>query len=105
MSLTWRIGPAVDVVEIAAQATARPTCPELLLAEELIQVLREPRAPRLALELTEAAAVLGTSKRFFDEHVRDELRLVRRGRRVLVPVRELERWLTESAALTLKAQR
>jgi excisionase family DNA binding protein len=58
----------------------------------------------LAFELGEAAAALGVSKKFFDEHIRHELRVVRRGRRVLVPVRELERWLAENAALTLAGQ-
>jgi excisionase family DNA binding protein len=76
-----------------------------VLIEELGRLLAQPRAPRLAVELTEAAAALGVSKKFFDQHVRHELRLVRRGRRVLVPVRELERWLAENAALTLEGQR
>lgn len=47
--------------------------------------------------------MLGVSKKFFDEHVRPELRLVRRGRKVLVPIRELERWLEANAAVTLAA--
>jgi hypothetical protein len=38
---------------------------------------------------------------FFADHVQAELRLVRRGRLILVPVRELERWLERNAALTL----
>jgi len=56
---------------------------------------------RLALSPDEAAAAVGVSRDFFDLHVAPELRIVRRGRRRLVPVRELERWLEESAALTL----
>ena len=79
--------------------------PQRALVEELMRLLREPRAPRLAVELTEAAAALGCSVKFFNEHVRNELRVVRRGRRVLVPVRELERWLDESAALTIEPRR
>jgi excisionase family DNA binding protein len=58
-------------------------------------------ALRLTLTPTEAAQALGVSRDFFDEHVRDELRLVRRGRLVLVPVRELERWVEENAARVL----
>lgn len=100
MSLTWSIRPAG-----AAAAPAVATPPERLLAEELVRLLREPRAPRLALELGEAAAALGVSKRFFDEHVRPELRVVRRGRKILVPASELEQWLSESAALTLTGER
>ncbi len=58
--------------------------------------------PRLALTPVEAAAAIGCSRDFFDEHVKPELRLVRRGRLVLVPVRELERWLESSAARVLE---
>ena len=56
---------------------------------------------RLALAPNEAAAALGVSRDFFDEHVLPELRIVRRGRRRLVPVRELERWLDREAAVPL----
>src|SRR5438874_12089378 len=52
---------------------------------------------RLALSKQEAAEALGVSVDFFEEHVMHELRIVRRGRRRLIPVRELERWLDESA--------
>lgn len=45
--------------------------------------------------------MLGVSRDFFDEHVKPELRIVRRGRLLLVPVRELERWIDENAARTL----
>jgi excisionase family DNA binding protein len=58
-------------------------------------------APRLALSPAEAAAVLGVSRDFFDKHIASELRMVRRGRRKLVPVRELERWLEHAASLLL----
>jgi excisionase family DNA binding protein len=54
------------------------------------------QAPRIALSPNEAAATLGVSRDFFDEHIAPELRLVRRGRRRLVAVKELERWLAES---------
>ncbi len=58
--------------------------------------------PRLALSPDEAAAALGVSRDYFDEHVARELRIVRRGRRKLIPVREIERWLDRSATLTLE---
>ena len=53
--------------------------------------------PRLAYSPDEAAAALGVSRDYFDEHVIDELRIVRRGRRILVALAELERWLDHSA--------
>lgn len=52
---------------------------------------------RIALTPAEAAAALGVGPDFFDEHVAPELRLVRRGRKRLVPVRDLERWAAENA--------
>jgi excisionase family DNA binding protein len=50
---------------------------------------------------SEAADALGVSVDFLEEHVMDELRIVRRGRRRLIPVRELERWLEENASRVL----
>lgn len=64
---------------------------------------REPGL-RLALSPDEAAAAIGCSRTFFDEQVSPELRWVRRGRRKFVAIRELERWLDESAALVLEAR-
>ena len=61
--------------------------------------------PVLALSPDEAAVALGVSRDFFDEHVAPELKIVRRGRRLLIAVPELERWLTSAAALTVGKQR
>jgi excisionase family DNA binding protein len=60
---------------------------------------------RLAVRLDEAAELLSVSRDFFDAHIRCELRVIRRGRLVLVSVAELERWLAREAALTLGGQR
>jgi hypothetical protein len=60
------------------------------------------RGPRLALSKTEAAAALGISVDSFERYVQSELRLIRRGRLRLVPMRELERWLDSNAARTLE---
>jgi hypothetical protein len=46
----------------------------------------------------EAPHALGVSHDFFREHIASELRWVRRGRKKLVAVSELERWLEENAA-------
>lgn len=61
-----------------------------------------PRVPVLALRPAEAAAAISVSEDYFNEYVRPELRLVRKGRLVLVPVREIERWLDASAARVLE---
>jgi len=57
----------------------------------------ERSGTRLALSLDEAAAALGVSRAFFDTYIAPGLPLVRRGRRKLVAVRELNRWLENSA--------
>jgi excisionase family DNA binding protein len=57
--------------------------------------------PRLALNKAEAAEALGVSVDFLEEHVMHELRIVRRGRRRLIPIVELQQWLDRSAARTL----
>jgi hypothetical protein len=54
--------------------------------------------PRIALTPPEAAAAIGVGPDFFEENVAPELRLIRRGRKRLVPVAELERWTAENAS-------
>lgn len=79
------------------------------IVEAIVDVgraLRDPRqpiapVPRIALQPDEAAAALGVSRDYFDEHIRPELRVIRRGRRVLFAVTELQRWLDTNAARTL----
>jgi len=53
--------------------------------------------PRIAVTPSEAAAAIGVGPDFFDENVAPHLRLIRRGRKRLVPVRELERWVAENS--------
>jgi excisionase family DNA binding protein len=53
--------------------------------------------PRVTLTRAEAAQALGMSVDHFERHVQPDLRVVRSGRLVLVPLRELERWADESA--------
>src|SRR3954451_12668529 len=53
--------------------------------------------PRLALTKSEAAEALSVSVDFFEDHIMCELRIVRRGRRRLIPVAELVRWLESNA--------
>lgn len=44
----------------------------------------------------QAAEMLSFSLRHFQRHVQPRIRLVRSGRRRLVPVVELERWIAEN---------
>lgn len=64
----------------------------------------KPPVPRLALTPTEAAAALGVSLDYYVEHVAHELRVVRRGRKRLIPVREVERWLDAQASRPLEGE-
>jgi len=57
--------------------------------------------PRIALTPAEAAAAIGVGPDFFEARVAPELRLIRRGRKRLVPVGELERWISENAEYAL----
>lgn len=57
--------------------------------------------PRIALTRDEAAQALGVGLTTFKSRIAPELRVVRRGRVRLYPVRELERWADENAERVL----
>jgi hypothetical protein len=57
--------------------------------------------PRLALSVREACEALGVSWSFWREHIEPDVKVVRRGRRKLVAVTELQRWLDENGELVL----
>lgn len=56
---------------------------------------------RLALSVQEARDAIGVSHDFWLEHVAPEVRIVRRGRRKLIAVDELVRWLDENSERAL----
>lgn len=53
---------------------------------------------RLALTPSEAAASLGVGRSFFYEQILPEIRTIRRGRKRLVPVVELEDWIRRNTS-------
>jgi excisionase family DNA binding protein len=59
--------------------------------------LATPRAPRMTLTIEEACEPLGISRDHFERHVMRQLRIIYCGRRRLVPVQELERWVDRQA--------
>jgi len=59
----------------------------------------------LLLSRKRAAAALSMSVDSLERHVLPDLRLVRRGRLVLIPVAELEKWVARSMARTLEADK
>lgn len=83
--------PSVEEWKNGTPATARPPAAK-----------PAPSPPRLAVNLEEAASVLGCKEDFFREQVKPELKIVRRGGRQFVAIRELERWLEESGARTFE---
>jgi excisionase family DNA binding protein len=58
--------------------------------------------PRITLRVPdEAAEALGVRRDYFNEHVRSELRLIRKGRLILVAVKELEGWAEREQTRTI----
>jgi excisionase family DNA binding protein len=56
-----------------------------------------PPPPRTALTINEACESLGVGWDLFHESIEPELRVVRIGRRKLIPVSELQAWLDRNA--------
>ena len=62
---------------------------------------RPQPVPQLALRPEQAAQAIGVSRSFFFAEILPELRVVRRGRIRLIPLRSLEDWLEQHAARAL----
>jgi hypothetical protein len=63
---------------------------------------RPRKVDRLAYSKAEAAEALGISVDSVERYVWPDVKLLRMGRLVLVPVVELERWIERNAARTLE---
>jgi excisionase family DNA binding protein len=61
-------------------------------AREVVVVVTERLTPRVGLTLDEAAESLGISRDTLERHVLADLRVLRLGRRVVVPLAELQRY-------------
>ena len=85
-SLASRSGPR----SIPAMAPAAPRPADALAAKKL-------RAPALALSVEQACDALGVSWDTWRAHIEPDVRLVRLGRRKLIPVSELQAWLDRNA--------
>ena len=57
----------------------------------------------VAVTKAQAAEALSMSIDSLERYVLHDLRIIRRGRLVLIPTSELERWATENAERTLAA--
>lgn len=69
---------------------------------ELLAARRGDVVPRLALMPDEAAAAIGVGRTFFDEQVLPQIKIVRRGKKRIIPVDELTRWLERNASRVLE---
>ena len=58
---------------------------------------RKQSAPALALSVEQACEALGVSWDTWRAHIEPDVRLVRLGRRKLIPVSELQAWLDRHA--------
>jgi hypothetical protein len=57
--------------------------------------------PRIALSKEEAAEALGMSVRSLDKYVLPDVKVIRRGMLVLIPVKQLDAWADRTADYTL----
>jgi hypothetical protein len=80
----------------AVSAASKPGAPN---------AARASSAAPLLLRKPAAAEVMAMSVDSFERYVQPEIRVVRRGALVLVPVIELERWIEREAARTLGDER
>ena len=62
--------------------------------------IQRPATPPLALNVQEACASLGVSWDTWREQIEPHVKLVRLGRKKLVPVTELQKWLETHAEQT-----
>jgi excisionase family DNA binding protein len=69
---------------------------------EATQLSNVAPVPRLGLSIEEACSALGVSWDTWHSHIEPDIRIVRIGRRKLVPVTELQRWLTDNAEQLLE---
>jgi excisionase family DNA binding protein len=63
-------------------------------------VVQKRSAPTLALGVEQACEALGVSWDTWRAHIEPDVRLVRLGRRKLIPVSELQAWLDRNAEST-----
>lgn len=66
-----------------------------------MSAVERPPPPRVTLSVEEACQSLGVSWDLWREHIEPNVKVIRLGRRKLVPVRELERWAEDNAEAVL----
>jgi excisionase family DNA binding protein len=84
------------VASDAADVELDRLCREVHPGGDRMNTTAKPATP-LALSIDQACASLGVSWDTWREHIAADIRIVRVGRRRLVPIAELERWLADHA--------
>ena len=76
---------------------------------ERVPVVDEERVPihdRLAVTRAEAGKLIGgKSEKWVEKHVLPQVRTIKPSRSVLIPRKELDRWIVENADLALGGKR
>jgi hypothetical protein len=85
-----------SVWHLAEAVEGRLGVPSILLGIEEPERVLDEFAPK-----AEAAQALGKSIDWLEDHVMGDVRTLRRGASVLIPVRELEAWVEKSAGRAL----
>ena len=94
MTTTWTLTPSSNDALFAPPLRTPSSAPRF--------AARSPAPVQtLALRPDNAAQVLGVSRSFFFAEILPELRVVRRGRLRLVPLRSLEEWIERNSARAL----
>ena len=99
MSATNGTAPRTDYK--SDHPAMRPAASTIDVGKLAREIAKSLPPERKALGLQEAAQSLGVSTDYFKEHIAPDLRIVRRGRRRLIPTAELDRWLEEAATYAL----
>ena len=94
-----------ELVDAIARRAAEETVVALAAARRDLDRVETTGNGRLALSREEAAEALGVSGDYLDRHVLPDVRIVRVGRRRLIPVSELADWVERNAARALGGER
>src|SRR5688500_3581094 len=82
-----------DVIDAIARRTAELSIDAEALTAQARERMTATSQDRLALSRSEAAKALGISIDHLERHVLPDLRIIRTGRLIRIPIAELELWV------------
>jgi hypothetical protein len=98
--LLWTLRP-LDLGQLATTSTGGKLLGEVAAMSAKGHPAPPVLVPAMGLTVQDAAAALSLGYDIFHRDVEPQLKIVRLGRRKIVPVAELQRWLDENAERTL----